>query len=652
MVRRSIRVLAFLLSVSLLALTLALAWEFPTVAQIPLGLGWSEAQITSEPHVPVFTRWNLDLAPVFLDGKIIGTVSSFTELASDKDDSRASSYGAATRSQLIHTKLQKILGNMLYYSEEVLPKRGISRLEAQEKELRKQLVTNVSEKKGTAFVSVTFPQDTVPQIIFSVTQADTEIPRMSGSQALKIAEKVANVVDKALIQAWKERQTPHLLAQGQRVLLVLVVLTGTSLSLWWMLHKPLDSKKRRLTHSLSRTETIEAQSNLTSHPSPVTVESGAVASQLEQKLVERKLSLNQRYSLNDFYRTGLFWTQWLVWLLGIGYLASLFYWTRPLSNWIVGVTVRGIRSEALVVGWPPADWLFSFGQEATLGTPLFVLLLLLATRLTLKGGDALSDFLVRQWSEEQLSQRGSLRATTLTRVFKGWLRAIVYLLLGMTLVYHLQQLGAITHMVAILVGVLSFALSLASQDLLRDLISGLLILWEDQYTVGDWIVIGEQYGWVEKITLRVTQLRNLDGELITIPNGSIGRVRNYSSEWSQVNYAIEIGYNADVDRVLEVMEAVCQQLYRDPQWQELILEAPKVLGVDRIAHTGILIRVIIKTQPLQQWSVAREFRRRLKKTFDEQDIEVGIPQRKMMYVNGPFPTTSNGDFEIDSQHQS
>ena len=139
-----------------------------------------------------------------------------------------------------------------------------------------------------------------------------------------------------------------------------------------------------------------------------------------------------------------------------------------------------------------------------------------------------------------------------------------------------------------------------------------------------------------------------DGELITIPNGSIGMVRNLSSEWSRVNYAIEVSYNVDVDFALETIEAIAQQLYRAPQWKELILEAPEILGIDKISHTGILIRLLIKTQPLQQWSVGREFRRRLKKAFDEQGIKIGIPQQIEMYVNEPYTKKTNGNFTIDS----
>ena len=635
MIRGTIRILAFLLSVGLLTLTLAVTWEFPTSAQTLPSLGWSEDNISTESYIPVFTSGNLERAPVFLDGKVIGTVESFVQLIGGKDDSRENPYTAAVRSQIIHGKLQKILDNMTRYSKEVLLERGISELEAQETELRKQLITGVSEKKGTVVISITFPQDDVPEIIYTVTQATIAMPRFGGSQPLKIAERTANVGKNALIQAWKERQTPHLLSQAQRGLLVLLALTATSLSLRWG-QKLLKSKKRRLDNSLSKSETIQSQDNWISG-SAADNQKEEINQTLQQIIFERKLSLMQRHSSNAFYRTGLFWIQWLLWILGISYLSSLFYWTRPLSNWIVGVTIKGASSTKGITNWPPVDWLTTFGQKANLGIPVLILLLLLVTRLLLTGGDALSDFLIRRWGKQQFkNNRKALRVPTLARAFKGWLRVVVYLFLGVTIFNHLNQLGTITQAIAVFLGFASFALSLASQNLLKDLIGGLLILWEDQYAVGDVIFIGDQGGLVENITLRVTQLRNLEGELITIPNGSINMVRNLSSDWSQVNYAIEVGYNADVERVLEVIEVVAQQLYRDPQWQEQILEAPEILGVDNISHRGILIRLIIKTQPLQQWPVGREFRRRLKKAFDEQGIEVGIPQQ-MMYFGDNSP---------------
>ena len=635
MIRRIIRILAFLLSVGLLTLTLAVTWEFPTVAQTLPGLDWSEDYISGKSYIPVFIHENLEVAPVFLDGQVIGTVESFVEFRAGQEDNQDNRYSAAVRSHILHSKLQKILDNMIRYSREILPQRGISELEAQATELRKQLITDVSEKNETAVVEITFPQDDVPEIIFTVTQATIERPRLEGSQPLKIAERTANIAENTLIQAWKERQTPHLLSQAKRGLLVLLALTATSLSLGWI-QKRLTSEKRRLENSLSKSKTSQSQDYWISSSAPRTVGSGGIAQPLQQILFERKLSLRQRYSLNAFYRTGLFWIQWLIWMIGIGYLSSLFYLTRPLSNWIVGVTINGAWNTKGITNWPPVDWVITLGQEANLGMPLLILLLLLTTRLTLTGGDVLSDFLARHWSEQQSNNRKALRAPTLARAFKDWLRVVVYLLLGVTLLHQLRELGAITQALAVFLGFTSFALSLASQNLLKDLIGGLLILWEDQYAVGDVIVIDDQGGSVEKITLRVTQLRNLDGELITIPNGSIEMVRNLSSEWSRVNYAVEVSYDADVDRALEVMEAVAQQLYRDPQWQEIILEAPEILGIDNISHTGILIRLIIKTQPLQQWSVAREFRRRLKKALDEQGIEIGIPKQIEMHISDNF----------------
>ena len=633
MLRRFTRILVFTLLNCLLLL--ALVNQLPASAQSLPGLGLSNDEITSESHIPVFTRGNLDIAPIFLDGNIIGAASSFIELESDQGDMRASSFSAATRSHLIHSKLQKVLRNMNLYTKEVLLKQGISQLEAQEKELRKQLVTTVSEENGNVFVSVTFPQDDVPEIVYSVTEADISRPRLGESQPLEIAANSAKIGESALIQAWKERQTPHLQAQGKHALLVLVTLIVISLSLKWM-QKQLAVEETKLKELLSNSETLQIQDNWISGLSRITRRSRLIAPQLQ------KFSLRSRYSLNAFYRTGLFWSQWLIWLLGIGYLTSLFYWTRPWSNWIIGITVRGDRAENVVTGsFPPSDWLLSFGREANLGTPIYVLLFFLITSLAIKGGDALCDLLARQWSEQKSIQRNALRARTLAVASKGWLRASVYLLLGAVIFYRLHQLGTITQVIAILLGFLSFALSLASQDLLKDLIAGVLILWEDQYAVGDVIYIDDNVGLVEKITLRVTQIRNLDGELITIPNGSIGTVRNLSSEWSQVNYAVEVSYDADVDHVLEVMDATAQELYQDSQWQEMILETPEILGIDNISHSGILIRLLIKTQPLQQWPVGRELRRRLKKAFDEQGIKIGIPQQIELNVAEPYPINGN-----------
>jgi small conductance mechanosensitive channel len=622
MMMRFIKAFASIFLVIVLILSITLGWQSSTVAQMLPSLGWSEGDIKIESYIPTFYRGDKEIAPVFLDGKMVGIVDAFVQFKENND--RDDNFSAAIRSHVIHSKLQKILDNITLYAREVLPERGITELEAQAKEISQQLVTTTSQKNGSMAVLVTFPQNDFPEIVYTVTQADIEKPRLGGgSQPEKIAQRSATKIKDVLIQSWKERQQPHLQAQAQRGLIILLglIFTSVCLGLW---QKQIATKKSNLSEMLSQSilKKLDIKDN---HPQEIGL------------LSKQRLSLRQNYSLLSLYNSALFWTQWLIWVLGFGYLTSLVYWSRPFSNWILGVSIREVYSAAdKNITWPPLDWLITLGKEATLGTPLLILFLFVIARLTLKVGDAISDSLAHYWTERTSNQRYALRAPTLSKAFKGWFRAVIYFSLGLILVYHLHKLGAITQLLAFFFGFLSFAISLASQNVLKDLIGGLLILWEDQYAVGDVIVVGDQGGLVEAITLRVTKLRNLDGELITIPNGSIGMVRNLSSEWSRVNYAIEVGYDADVERVLEVMQDVATQLYQDSQWQEQILETPEILGIDNIAHTGILIRLIIKTQPLQQWAVAREFRLRLKKAFDQEGIEVGIPQQMMLMNNSLF----------------
>ncbi|MGK7909424.1 MAG: mechanosensitive ion channel family protein [Synechococcus sp.] len=628
MVRQRFGRLASWLSVCLLMLAPFLVWEYPAAAQTLTGLGFSEDEINTRTNVPTFIRGNLNLAPVFLDGKTIGAVSSFINLDSGNGGNLEETYDAATRAHLIHSKLQKVLENMVDYSREVLPTEGIVQPEQQETFIRERLFTSASEQEGNAVVSVKFPREgDVAEIVYSVTQSDIARPRFGSSQPMKIANDAANIVERSLVQAWRERQTPHLQVQSRQAFLALLGITIVSTCMAWG-QRVLGVRSFKIDKMMVDSSSVQHQQNWISGLAKI---SGRLRKEASKG---SKQNIRYLHSLNEFYKAIFFWAQWLLWMLGIGYLTSLFYWSRPWSNWIFGVTVRGIRGETVVVGWPPVDWLLSFGLEANLGMPLFILLFVLITRLTIKGGDALCDFFARGWGREVSRQRHALRSRTLSRATKAWLRAIVYLLLGVAIVERLHQLGTITQAIGIFIGFFSFALSLASQNILKDLIAGLLILWEDQYAVGDVICVGDQFGLVEQITLRITQLRNLEGELITIPNGSIGTVRNLSSEWSQVNYAVEVRYDSDVDEAMNVMEDVAQTLYRDPQWREAILDAPEMLGVENIAHTGILIRLLIKTQPLQQWPVAREFRRRLKKAFDEKGIDVGIPQQ-MEYVSAP-----------------
>ena len=206
---RMIRRFVWFVAVGLLILTLALAWGFPTKAQLLPDLSVSADEVRTAPNIPTFNRGNLDIAPVFLDGKVVGSISSFIQLESELDDGQTTFYEAASRSQLIHSKLQKYLQTMLIYSQEILYRQGISRVEDRERELRNQLLVEVLEGDGSAWVSVTFPQNTdLPEIIYTVTQADVARIRFGSSEPVDIAQIGAVLVEDALLQAWRERQPP------------------------------------------------------------------------------------------------------------------------------------------------------------------------------------------------------------------------------------------------------------------------------------------------------------------------------------------------------------------------------------------------------------------------------------------------------------
>ena len=133
------------------------------------------------------------------------------------------------------------------------------------------------------------------------------------------------------------------------------------------------------------------------------------------------------------------------------------------------------------------------------------------------------------------------------------------------------------------------------------------------------------------VTLRVTQLRDNEGQLITIPNSTITVVRNLSKDWSRVDLAIDLAYGTNPDHALDVIRRLTQEMYQDPEWNSKLPDPPEVLGIDALGHSGMLIRVWIKTLPLQQWVVAREFRRRLTLVLDQEGLAIGVPQQSLWF---------------------
>ncbi|MGH3341317.1 MAG: mechanosensitive ion channel family protein [Carbonactinosporaceae bacterium] len=175
-------------------------------------------------------------------------------------------------------------------------------------------------------------------------------------------------------------------------------------------------------------------------------------------------------------------------------------------------------------------------------------------------------------------------------------------------------------------GVVGVALGFGSQSLVKDFLSGMFMLLEDQYGVGDHIDVGEATGIVEDVGLRITRLRDLDGALWYVRNGEILRVGNYSQGWARAVIDIPVGLDADIPRVRSLLKVIADRLWGEEEWKSLILEEPEVWGVEAINRDSVIVRMVVKTAPLKQWDVARELRERIKAKFEAQGIEIPYPQ--------------------------
>jgi small-conductance mechanosensitive channel len=179
-------------------------------------------------------------------------------------------------------------------------------------------------------------------------------------------------------------------------------------------------------------------------------------------------------------------------------------------------------------------------------------------------------------------------------------------------------------------GIAGLAVGLGAQSLVRDTINGLFILVENQYGKGDVVSIAGVGGLVEDVNLRRTVLRDLDGTVHSIPNGQVALSSNLTRGWSRVNMNVGVAYGEDLDRVMAVIDRVGEELAKDPDFGPLILTPPRALRVDAFGDSGIEIKILGETQPIRQWDVMGELRKRLKRAFDEEGIEIPFPHRTIV----------------------
>jgi moderate conductance mechanosensitive channel len=259
-------------------------------------------------------------------------------------------------------------------------------------------------------------------------------------------------------------------------------------------------------------------------------------------------------------------------------------------------------------------WLLSSGIK--------IVLIIIALFVVLKLVKSFSKRSSKLFLKKRDDEESRKRAETISSVIRNTLSVTVVTL---ALLILIGQIGIEIGPLLAAAGIAGLAIGFAGQSLVKDIINGFFILLEDQIRVGDIVEVGGISGVVEKINLKLTRLRDLEGNVHFIPNSVIDIVSNKTKEYSCYLLDIGVAYREDADEVMEVIKQIDEEMRSDPDWKDKILQPIEIFGLDRFDDSAVVVRARTRTLPAKQWGVGREFKRRIKKRFDEMDIEIPFP---------------------------
>ena len=242
--------------------------------------------------------------------------------------------------------------------------------------------------------------------------------------------------------------------------------------------------------------------------------------------------------------------------------------------------------------------------------------------------------------------RAASRAKTIGSVLRSLSTAVVYSIAALMV---LGELGLDLGPLVAGAGIAGVALGFGAQSLVKDFLTGMFMLMEDQYGVGDIIDAGEAKGTVEAVGLRTTRLRDVEGTVWYIPNGQINRIGNKSQEWARALLDVSVEYDTDLRQAEAIIKDVADSMWHDPEWSVRLLEEPEIWGVENLGVNGVDIRLGLKTRPAEQFKVMRELRTRLKERFDQEGIQSSSPQRALWLSppSGAAAVPSAGEGDVD-----
>ena len=549
----------------LLSLLMVMLWSAPAWGQF-IDL---DDLLSQRSGVQTYRVGNVEIAPIRLDGRFLFRVASPAPNTPDTDQKPIQ-----WRVQELNFKFRSLIVNG--FDPETLT---VS-------------VTNVDKQP---VIQVQDRQMESPKTLLTVTPLDVQID-VSGNTPIQVAQRRAEIIETALLNAWQERQPDYLWQQLRRIVLMLLAM-GVGLAFTVGLQRLRHQRYRLAAEAHQQAEAVSADADPGAMPS-LQDEEPLEEYGLKSRLLSRfSLTWNQWKLLNQMLKILLKVLQVGIGFGGIVWILRQLPYTRGFSNWLLTL-------------------------------PLSLILIPLVLTLVRWGVDWSILFSLNRWANwvsdiQGANQRVRLRANTIWKVTQGVTLGLAYVI-GILLFFVVIK--------ALPIGLIILAIfGFASQNLIKDWLRGILILLEDHYAQGDIVIIDGVMGTVETMNLRITQLRTLDCRLVSIDNGSFSRVINLTSTQSGIALSISVAYSTDLDHAISVIAQVGQEMRQSPDWQDIILEDPVVLGVDDFGDNGITIRLVIKTVPGQHANAGREFRRRLKPALDQAGITIPFPQRSVWF---------------------
>lgn len=319
-----------------------------------------------------------------------------------------------------------------------------------------------------------------------------------------------------------------------------------------------------------------------------------------------------------------------------------------------GIIEIALRSIIVVVaalmvldawGLGPFDWLASESGRVLVGR--------LVTVVFVAGGALVAwellSTLVERYLEERDAQGELVARGARVRTFLPLVRNVVRIvLLVLVVLVVLSELGIDIGPLLAGAGIVGLAVSFGAQSLVKDVITGFFILLEDTISVGDVVDLGGRSGIVESMTIRSVRLRDLGGNVHTVPFGEVAAVLNMTKDFSYALMEVGIAYRENVDEVVEVLREIGDGMQADEEFGPLILEPLQVLGLDSFGASSVNIRIRLKTLPIQQWAVRREYQRRMKRVFDERGIEIPFPHQTLYFGVDKSGRAPAARFALDS----